>query len=130
MILYQMIPTLVWVKRRTQENAIHGNAHVAYQVGDAQKVDDLGKDTGYEDHNLVFPQVFPTYILSYKIKYRYFMTERVVQVVLKWYWDVWYFMKNIKNTYHFVIGVFLLWIKRDIMLTYWSGDLKTIGCCV
>ena len=28
--------------------------------------------------------------------------------------DVWYFRKNIKNTYHLVIGVFLLWVRRDI----------------
>ena len=31
-----------------------------------------------------------------------------------WYWDVLYFIKNIKNTYRLVIGVFLPWVRRDI----------------
>ena len=53
-----------------------------------------------------------------KMKYKLYQND--------WYWVVWYFMKNIKNTYHLVIAL----SYKGHMLTYWSGDLKTIGCCV
>ena len=49
-----------------------------------------------------------------------------------WYWDVWYFMKNIKNTYHLVIGVFcfelegtyvnllIWWFENNWLLRLWA----------